>query len=91
MSNAMKLLKARTVTKRQLDSARAKRQQQDRRKESLFRKAYEYSVACEAEVYLGIRVKKNGQIFTFNSENTRKWLPTDGQMVGHLVCSPYKD
>jgi hypothetical protein len=81
----MKLRNINTATKRRSESPKAKRQQQDRRKESLFKKAYEYNTKCEAEVYLGIRIKKNGQIFIFNSENTREWLPKDEQMVGYLL------
>jgi hypothetical protein len=49
------------VRKRRLDSHKAKRQQQDRRKESLVKKAYEYSVECDADVYISIRIKKTGE------------------------------
>jgi SRF-type transcription factor (DNA-binding and dimerisation domain) len=81
----MKLRNINTAIKRQLESPKAKRQQQDRRKESLFKKAYEYNIECDAEVFLGIRLKRNGQIFVFNSEKSREWLPTDGQMVSNLL------
>jgi SRF-type transcription factor (DNA-binding and dimerisation domain) len=47
---------------------KAKRQQQDRRGESLFKKACEYSAGCDAEVYLCVKIKRNGQIYFFNSE-----------------------
>ena len=78
---SMKLRTIETAIKRRSESPRAKRQQQDRRKDSLLKKAYEYSIGCDAQVYLGIRIKRNGQVFVFNSENTQEWLPLDGQMV----------
>ena len=69
------------VRKRQLDSGRAKRQQQDRRKESLFKKAYGYSLECDADVYISIKIRKNGQVFTFNSDSTREWPLSEAQIV----------
>jgi hypothetical protein len=42
---AMGLQTAKMVRKRRLDSQKAKRQQQDRRKECLIKKAYEYPFA----------------------------------------------
>lgn len=50
----MKPPKIKTTIGRQSDSAEAKRQQQDRRRETLFKKAYEYSIGCDAEVHLVI-------------------------------------
>jgi hypothetical protein len=61
------------VRKRRLDSHKAKRQQQDRRKESLVKKAYEYSLKCDADVYISIRIKKSERVFTFNSYLTGEW------------------
>jgi len=73
------------VRKRRLDSQRAKRQQQDRRKESLFKKAYEYSLEYDADVYISIRIKRNGKIFTFNSDLTQEWPVSEAQMVRHSL------
>jgi len=86
----MKLRKINTVIKRQSDSPRAKRQQQNRRKESLFKKAYEYSIGCDAEVYLSIRIKRNGQILVFDSDNTREWPLSDMQIVGQSLPRSWK-
>jgi hypothetical protein len=61
------------VRKRRLDSQKAKRQQQGRRRKILFKKAYEYSLECDADVYISIRIKKNGRVFTFNSDSGRDW------------------
>jgi hypothetical protein len=72
------------VRKRRLDSHKAKRQQQDRRKDSLIKKAYEYSLECDADVYMSIRIKKNGRVFTFNSCLTGDWPLSEAQTVRHL-------
>jgi hypothetical protein len=69
--------------RRRLDTKRAKRQQQNRRKDNLFQKALEYSLECGAYVYLAIKIKKNGQIFTFNSGSTGGWPLPEAQMVRH--------
>jgi SRF-type transcription factor (DNA-binding and dimerisation domain) len=71
------------VRRRRLDTKRAKRQQQTRRKDSLFKKAREYSLECDAYVYLTIKFKKNGRIFTFNSDSTGEWPLPEAQMVRH--------
>src|SRR5947209_2868064 len=71
------------VRRRRLDTKRAKRQQQTRRKDSLFKKAREYSLECDAYVYLTIKIKKNGRIFTFNSDSTGEWPLSETQMVRH--------
>src|SRR5271163_2881442 len=66
------------LVKRRLDSPKAKRQQQDRRKASLVKKAYKYSLECDADVYMSIRIKKTGRVFTCNSCLTGKWLLSEG-------------
>jgi SRF-type transcription factor (DNA-binding and dimerisation domain) len=86
----MKLRKIKTTIKRRSESTRVKRQQQDRRKESLFKKACEYSAKCDAEVYLYVKIKRNSQIFFFNSKNSREWLLLDEQMIGHPFSRPCK-
>ena len=43
------------------------------RKDYLFKKAREYSLECGAYVYLAIKIKKNGRIFTFNSDSIGEW------------------
>src|SRR5947209_12788686 len=71
------------VRRRRLDTKRAKRQQQTRRKDNLFKKAREYSLECGAYVYLAIKIKKNGRIFTFNSDSTGEWPLPEAPMVRH--------
>ena len=80
---AMKLRGIKTTTKRRSESLRAKRQQQGRRGETLFKTSCEYSAGCDAEVYLCVKIKRNGQIVSLtrkNNENgcyqTSKWYVT---------------
>jgi hypothetical protein len=77
----MALQRTKVARKRRSDSTKAKRQQQDRRKDGLFKKACEYAVECDADVYISIRIKKNGRILTFNSDLTRAWPIPDSQIV----------
>jgi hypothetical protein len=69
------------VRRRRLDTKRAKREQQTRRKNNLFKKAYEYSLECDTHIYLAIKIKKNGRIFIFNSDSTGEWPLPEAQMV----------
>jgi hypothetical protein len=71
------------VRKRRLDTKQAKRQQQGRRRDNLLKKAYEYSLECDADVYLAIKIKKKGRIFIFNSDSTGEWPLPEAQMVRH--------
>ena len=69
------------VRKRRLDTPRAKRQQRDRRRDTLFKKCCEYSLECHADVYISIRIRKDGRIFTFNSDSGGEWPISEAQMV----------
>ena len=77
------------VRKRRLDTPKAKRQQQDRRKESLIKRAYEYSRECDADVYMSIRIHKNGQVFTFTSDSTGEWPRSEAEMVSHSLFGEF--
>jgi hypothetical protein len=48
------------VRKRRLNTKQAKRQQQDRRSDNLW-KAYEYSLECDAYVYLAIKSRRTAE------------------------------
>jgi hypothetical protein len=71
--------------RRRLNIKRAKRQQQTRRKDNLFKKALEYSLKYSAYIYLAIKIKKNGRIFTFNSDSIGEWPLPEAQIVRHLL------
>ncbi|KAB8070338.1 hypothetical protein BDV29DRAFT_181055 [Aspergillus leporis] len=61
--------KKRTIGKRKLSTPRAIGQQRSRRRDSMFRKAFEYCCECDADIFLMIRLKHNGQTFIFNSDS----------------------
>lgn len=54
---------------RQSGSPKAKNQQKRRRKQGLLVKAYEYSTYCDADVYVVVRTRKDGHVFSFTSDD----------------------
>jgi hypothetical protein len=72
------------VTKRQSESARAKNQQRNRRKRSLFKKAKEFVRECESDVFLVVRVRKNGQMYIFDSSTRNQWLKDLSNLVPYF-------
>lgn len=60
--------------------ARRAYQKVQRRKETLFKKAFEYSTQCDADVQLVIRIRKTGQIFTLTSKS-EGWPLSANQLV----------
>jgi hypothetical protein len=79
----------RTIRQRRSDSARAKNQQRGRRKDCLFLKAFEYCKECDADIFLMVRLKNNGQIFIFNSND--RWPPSPHELVGCYFLSRNDD
>ena len=72
------------VAKRQSESVRAKSQQRYRRKRSLFKKAKEFFLECESDVFVAVRIRKNGQIYIFDSSVQNQWLRDLSNLV-HVV------
>ena len=54
----------------------------DRRKNSLMKKSYEYSKMCDADMFLGIRLRDSGRVFTFLADSMGFWSGLDSQLVG---------
>lgn len=79
--------KNRTIRKRKLNTPRTKCKQRSRRRDSLFWKAFEDCCECDADIFLIIRLKHNGQIFLFNSDSG--WPPMQEDMVG--ICYGNKE
>lgn len=69
------------VRKRRSESTQSKTQQKNRRKDGLFRKAYQYCIECDADVYVILRIRRNGQIYISNSNPTEEWPPSKQQLV----------
>lgn len=73
--------------RRRSESIQAKTQQRSRLRKSLFKKAAQYSLECESDVFVMIRTRKNGQRFTFDSSVSERWLPSMPELVSG-VCFP---
>ncbi|QGA15971.1 hypothetical protein EYB26_003638 [Talaromyces marneffei] len=69
--------------KRQLDTPRARSQQRGRLRKTLFKKGYTYSVECDADVYMVIRLRGTGRIFTFQSDSTEAFSPSLRELERH--------
>jgi hypothetical protein len=76
------MAKTRKIRHRQSNKPKAKHQQHKRRGDTLFRKAFEFCQECNADVSLMVRLKENGQIYIFNSDN--RWFPSQEGLVGLL-------
>ena len=49
--------------------SRRDNQKRSRRRDTLIRKAFEYYEECDADVYLVLRIRKTGQIYTVTSKS----------------------
>ncbi|KAL2846613.1 hypothetical protein BJY01DRAFT_173084 [Aspergillus pseudoustus] len=68
------MAKAKIIRRRKSKKSKAKSQQRRRRGDTLFRKAFEFSQECDADVMLVFRLRKNGQTYIFNSND--RWFPS---------------
>ncbi|KGO75969.1 Transcription factor, MADS-box [Penicillium italicum] len=75
------------VAKRQSESVRAKSQQRYRCKRSLFKKAKEFFLECESDVFMAVRIRKNGQIYIFDSSMQNQWLRDLSNLVYVVSCT----
>ncbi|OJJ42060.1 hypothetical protein ASPZODRAFT_155542 [Penicilliopsis zonata CBS 506.65] len=69
------------IGRRRSNSPRSIRQQQTRRRNSLLRKSFEYCRECDADVFMMIRLRHNGQIVFFNSDS--QWPLSREQLASH--------
>ncbi|CAG7977552.1 unnamed protein product [Penicillium salamii] len=67
------------IRARHSNSLKLVRQKQARRRNSLLRKSFEYCRDCDADVFMMIRLKRNGQILFFNSN--AQWPLSREQLV----------
>ncbi|KAL4758476.1 uncharacterized protein BDW70DRAFT_141807 [Aspergillus foveolatus] len=67
------------------NTPKARGQQHRRRGDTLFRKAFEFSQECDADVMLVVRLRKKGQICIFNSND--QWFPSQEDLVGIFCLS----
>ncbi|KAE8148501.1 hypothetical protein BDV25DRAFT_131183 [Aspergillus avenaceus] len=71
--------KTRTIRQRRVDNAKSRYQQRNRRMSSLFLKAFEYCHLCDADMSIKVRLRHNGEIVVFNSNDN--WSPTQAQLA----------
>lgn len=67
--------------KRRLDTPKARTQQRARLRKTLFKKCHHYSMECDADVYMVLRLKGSGRIFTFQSDSTGGFSPSLRDLV----------
>lgn len=77
------MAKLRIIHHRTSNKSKAKSQQHRRRGDTLFRKAFEFSQECDADVLVVVRRRQNGQIHTFNSND--RWFPSQEDLVGIAI------
>ncbi|KAL2835842.1 hypothetical protein BJX68DRAFT_251243 [Aspergillus pseudodeflectus] len=70
------------VKKRRSETAKAASQQKNRRKNTIFKRAAEYSLECKADILVAIRIRKTGEIYIFDSSTEGRWLRTLRRLVG---------
>ncbi|EAS27241.3 uncharacterized protein CIMG_12567 [Coccidioides immitis RS] len=58
------------------ESSRARTQQKFQHRGGLLRKAYEYSIYCDSDVYMVLQARSSGQIFAFISDSSKRWAPS---------------
>ncbi|EKV17066.1 hypothetical protein PDIG_16930 [Penicillium digitatum PHI26] len=75
------------VAKRRSESVRAKSQQRYRRKRSLFKKAKEFFQECESDVFVAVRIQKNGQMYIFDSSMQNQRLRDLSNLVYVVSCT----
>ncbi|KAB8261725.1 hypothetical protein BDV32DRAFT_121000 [Aspergillus pseudonomiae] len=63
------MVKLRSIRKRASNSPRSRRQQRAHRKDNLFFKCFEYCQECDADIFIMIRLRHNGQIQFCNSND----------------------
>ncbi|CAP91152.1 Pc13g00830 [Penicillium rubens Wisconsin 54-1255] len=68
------------VKKRRSETAKAASQQKNRRKNTIYKRAAEYSLECKADTLVAIQIRKTGEIYVFDSTGGR-WLGTLSRLV----------
>lgn len=69
-------LQSTTFKKRVSQTRKARNQQRCRRRKGLFKKPYEYGLECDVDVLIVLQIRKDGKMFTFDTDSSRKWLPS---------------
>lgn len=68
-----------------INSKKSKRQKKCRRKTTLMKKASEYSKMCDADVYIGIRLRETGQVHVLTADDSGFWAFLASQLVSYKL------
>ncbi|KAL3250833.1 hypothetical protein ABHI18_010985 [Aspergillus niger] len=71
----------RRIRKRRSNSPRSRRQQRARREDNLFLKSFGYCQECDAHICIKIRLRHNGQIQFYNSND--QWPPSLEELASY--------
>ncbi|PYH50484.1 uncharacterized protein BO96DRAFT_405955 [Aspergillus niger CBS 101883] len=71
------------VKKRRAETARAKTQQRQRRRKTLFKKAAEFCLECESDVFVAVRIRKTGQLYLLDSSSPSQWIATLSNLASY--------
>lgn len=74
--------------RRRLDTAHAKSKQLYKRKKGLFKKAAEFSLECESDILVALRIPRTGQIYIFDSSARTNWISILSDLVCHTELLP---
>jgi hypothetical protein len=78
--------KVQFVRNRRSENPRSKSQQISRRRKTLFKKAFEYCINCNSDLYMIIRTRQNRKIYTLNSTSRGDWPPSRQLLVSQGSC-----
>jgi hypothetical protein len=81
--------KAPWARKRRLETAQAKSHQLYKRRKGIFKKAAEFSLECESDIFVAVRIRKTGQIYIFDSSARADWISTISDLVSWMSSFPY--
>ncbi|KMP10266.1 hypothetical protein CIRG_09947 [Coccidioides immitis RMSCC 2394] len=69
------------------ESSRARTQQKFQHRGGLLRKAYEYSIYCDSDVYMILQARSSSQIFAFISDSSKRWAPSLRELINATLDS----
>lgn len=78
------------MKKRRAETARAKTQQRQRRRKTLFRKAAEFCLECESDIFVAVRIRKTGQLYLLDSSSLSQWIATLSNLVQYTQSTPLR-
>lgn len=66
---------------------RVEAQQRRKRRKMIFKMAAKYSIDFQSDIFVILRIKKDSQIYLFNSTQTDNWPPSPAEFGTHTQNS----